>query len=81
MKPLLMIWDVRQRSVEHLAHWMWELWPLRNLSSGGTMTEEDEENGIGVGVGLLVNGLDDKDDCVDVVEAVVSVEPLLSVLD
>jgi hypothetical protein len=29
----------------------------------------------------LVNGLDDKDDCVDVVEAVVSVEPLLSVLD
>ena len=59
---------------------MWELWPWRNLSSGGTTTEDADEVGIGVGVRHRVNGLEEEVE-VDEVDAVESIDLLLSVLD
>lgn len=50
------------------------------MSSGGTITDEADEAGMGVGVKLRANGLDEED-AEEMVEAVVSVELLLSVLD
>lgn len=59
---------------------MCELWPWRNLSSGGTITEDAKEVGIGVGVTHRVNGLEEvvDEEPFDVLD---SMELLLSVLD
>jgi len=65
--------------VEHFAHWMCELWPFRNLSSGGFIAEEAEDAGMGVGVGHLVNGLEEAEEVV--LDGVDSTELSLSVLD
>jgi hypothetical protein len=44
---LLMIWDVRQRSVEHLEHFKCDVWPLRNLPSGGRTGDVEGWAGVG----------------------------------
>ena len=67
-----MIWEVRQRSVLHLAQCKREEWPLRNLSSGGMTTEEAEE--AGTGVGERVKGFEEMELDVDAREVVDSVE-------
>ena len=50
--------------MEHFAHCRCEVWPLRNLSSGGTIMEDEEEEGMGVGVRLLVKGFDEEEEVV-----------------
>lgn len=67
-----MIWEVRQRSVLHLAQCKREEWPLRNLSSGGMTIEEAEE--AGTGVGERVNGFEEMELDVDARELVDSIE-------
>lgn len=96
VKPLEMIWEVRQRSVEHRAQWRrereWLVLPEeRNLVVGGRMVEEAEE--MGLGVGEVMKGLEEVGEMVvstvlmleevmveDVVRAVEE-ESLLSVED
>ncbi len=51
------------------------------MSSGGSTIDEEDEKGMGVGVGLCVNGLDEDDDCAETLDVVESVDSLLSVLD
>jgi len=65
--------------VEHFAHWICELWPFRNLSSGGLIAEEAEDAGMGVGVGHLVNGLEEQEEVA--LDGADSTELSLSVLD
>lgn len=43
-----MIWLVRHRSVEHLAHWIFEAWPWRYLSVGGSIGSSCAGAGLGV---------------------------------
>jgi hypothetical protein len=84
MKPFEMIWEVRQRSVEHFAQERCETWLWRNLSVGGTIVELVLDMGMGVGERVPVNGLEDIDVCEEAVEMLdVSdeVEMALSVLD
>ncbi len=63
-----MIWDVRQRSVEHFEQRKCDEWPLRNLPSGGSTGPVEGSEG----VGSVVKGLEDKE-VVEVVESVLSV--------
>jgi hypothetical protein len=63
-----MICDVRQRSVEHFEHRKWDVWPLRNLPSGG-MTGPVEGS---AGVGAARKGFEDVDE-VEIFESVLSV--------
>ena len=63
MNPLLIIWDVRQRSVLHFAQCKRLVWPERSWEVGATIGAVDG----GRVVVLLEKGLDE-------VEAVVAVE-------
>ena len=70
---MLMICDVRHRSVEHLEQRSWDVWPERSLPSGGRTGSVEGSDG----VGSAVKGLED----VDAVELDESVLPVLDVLD
>ena len=63
-----MIWDVRQRSVEHFEHLKCDVWPLRNLPSGGRTGPVEGS----AGVGAARKGFEDVED-VDIFEMVLSV--------